>query len=389
MKHGSSGGKDFIPERLKEISPFLAMEVLEKAKLLEEQGEKIIHLEVGEPAGETPPAIREAALEAVRQGETTYTHSMGKLELREEIARYYRRVYGVDFSPEQVVVTSGSSPAMLLAFSALLDSGDEVILSDPYYACYPNFIRYLSARPVFVPILEEEGFKLRAAKLKKHLGPRTRGILINSPANPTGTVLAGRELEEISGLGPYIISDEVYHGINYEDKDHTILEYTDRAFVINGFSKRHIMTGWRLGYVIAPPNMVRVMQKLQQNLFICACSFIQAAGIAALKEGEAVLSARFGGYNERRLFLYDSLQKIGIAPAVPPSGAFYMLANVKKYRIDSYTLAFKILEEVKVAVTPGIDFGPGAEGYLRLSYACSMEDLREGLQRLARFFRTL
>ena len=375
-----------IPGRLNEISPFIAMEVMEKAKQMEQAGEKIIHFEVGEPAGETPAAIKAAALQALSDGDTCYTHSMGRLDLRAKIAGYYRRQYGVEITPEQVVVTSGSSPAMLLAFSALLDNGDEAVLADPYYACYPNFIRYVGAKPVFAPVTEAEGFKLRAGTIKNHLSSRTRAIMINSPSNPTGAVLSAGELADIAAIGQYIIADEVYHGINYAGKDHSILEFTDRAVVINGFSKRHIMTGWRLGYVIAPLELVRVMQKLQQNLFICACNFTQAAGMAALQEDQGTLTARFGSYNERRLYLYSALQQMGITPALPPEGAFYMLANVKKYSSDSFSLAFRILEEAKVAVTPGIDFGPGAEGYIRISYACTMEDLQEGLSRLKAFF---
>lgn len=375
-----------IPGRLKEIYPFIAMEVLEKAKQMELAGEKIIHFEVGEPAGETPAAIKAAALQALSEGDTCYTHSMGRLDLREEIAGYYRSHYCVKIIPEQVVVTSGSSPAMLLAFSALLDNGDEAVLADPYYACYPNFIHYVGAKPVFAPVTEAEGFKLRADTIKNHLSSRTRAVMINSPSNPTGAVLNAGELAEIAAIGQYIIADEVYHGINYTGKDHSILEFTDRAVVINGFSKRHVMTGWRLGYVIAPLELVRVMQKLQQNLFICACNFTQAAGMAALQEDQETLAARFGSYNERRLYLYSALQQMAIAPAVPPEGAFYMLANVKQYSMDSFSLAFRILEEAKVAVTPGIDFGSGAEGYIRISYACTMEDLQEGLSRMKVFF---
>lgn len=278
---------------------------------------------------------------------------------------------------------------MLLAFSALLDHGDRMIMSDPYYACYPNFVNYIGAEPLLVPVREEEAFRLQPAEVKKRLDPSVKGILINSPANPTGAVLGEKELRGLAELGPYLVSDEVYHGINYSGQDHSILEYTDRAVVINGFSKRNIMTGWRLGYLIAPLKLVRNMQKLQQNLFICACSFIQAAGIAALQESPETLEKRFSGYNERRLYLYRALQKIGIAPVKPPDGAFYMMANVKAYTGDSYAFALRILKETGVAVTPGIDFGPGAEGYIRISYACPMEMLKEAMQRLENFFRKL
>jgi len=376
-----------MPDRIKQVKPFLAMEILERAQLLEASGASIVHMEVGEPGGETPASIKKAALEAIRKNDTGYTHSLGKPELREEIASYYKRIYGVKVNPEQVIVTSGSSPAMLLAFSALLCSGEQVIMSDPYYACYPNFVRYIGAEPILVPVREEDAFILKASEVKKHVGPGVKGILINSPANPTGAVLGEKELQDLAGLGPYIIADEVYHGINYSGRDHSILEFTDHAMVINGFSKRNIMTGWRLGYLIVPQNMVRSIQNLQQNLFICACAFVQAAGIAALRESPEVLQERFASYNDRRLYLYRTLQKIGIAPVKPPDGAFYMLANVKNYSNDSYSFALRILEEAGVAVTPGIDFGPGAEGYIRISYACSMETLQEGLLRLGKFFK--
>lgn len=377
------------PERIRKVKPFLAMEILEKAQQLEKQGRKIIHMEVGEPGGETPAVVREAALKALQQNDTAYTHSLGKPELREEIARYYKRTYGVTITPDQVIVTSGSSPAMLLAFSVLLERGDQMLMPDPYYACYPNFVNYIGSEPVYVPVLEEDGFVLKAAAVKARLGNKVKGLMINSPANPTGAVLGAAELRELAALDTFIVSDEVYHGLNYGGGDHTILEYTDRAIVINGFSKRNIMTGWRLGYLIAPLDMVRKMQKLQQNLFICACAFIQSAGIAALRESEAVLADRFSAYNERRLYLYQALQEMGIAPAKLPDGAFYMMANVKKYTSDSYSFALRILEEAGVAVTPGIDFGPGAEGYIRISYACTMENLQEGLTRLQKYFAGL
>jgi len=373
------------PERVDHLKPFLAMEILERAQELESQGLSIVHMELGEPGGETPKAIKDAAIRAIHANDTGYTHSLGKAELREEIASYHKRLYGIEISPDQIIVTSGSSAAMLLAFSALLDRGDQIIIPDPYYACYPNFIHYVGAEPFPVPVREEDAFKLQAREIKKHLGAGVKAILINSPANPTGAVLGEKELQEIASLGPFIVSDEVYHGINYGDRDRSILEYTDRAVVINGFSKRNIMTGWRLGYLVAPVELARKMQKFQQNLFICACNFIQSAGIAALQETPAVLEKRFSDYDERRLYLYQALDNMGIAPARLPDGAFYMLANVKKYTNDSYTFALRILEEAGVAVTPGIDFGPGAEGYIRISYACSMENLKEGLARLENF----
>ncbi|QGP91981.1 Aspartate aminotransferase [Neomoorella glycerini] len=367
------------------MPPFIVMDILEKAKEMEARGEKIIHLEIGEPDFDTPEPIKEAARRALRDGDTHYTHSLGKPELREEIARYYLRKYGVSISPDQIIVTSGTSPAMLLTFGVLLERGDEVILPDPYYACYPNFIRYHGGRPVFIPVQEEDGFKYSLPAIRAGIGSRTRAIMVNSPANPTGAVFTAAELEALAGLGPYIIADEIYHGLVYEGREHTILEFTDRAFVINGFSKLYAMTGWRLGYCIAPPEFVRPLQKLQQNLFICAGSFIQAAGIAALRECDEHVAQMVATYDERRRYLLARLKAMGLATRVEPTGAFYALANVKEYTGDSYSFAFEILEKARVAVTPGIDFGRNCEGYLRLSYANSLENIKEGLDRLERF----
>ncbi|CEP67772.1 Pyridoxal phosphate-dependent transferase [Moorella glycerini] len=374
-----------IAARAREMPPFIVMDILEKAKEMEARGENIIHLEIGEPDFDTPEPIKEAARRALRDGDTHYTHSLGKPKLREEIARYYLRKYGVSISPDQIIVTSGTSPAMLLTFGVLLEQGDEVILPDPHYACYPNFIRYHGGRPVFVPVKEEDGFKYRLPAVQASLGPRTRAIMVNSPANPTGAVFTAAELEALAGLEPYIIADEIYHGLVYEGREHTILEFTDRAFVINGFSKLYAMTGWRLGYVIAPPELVRPLQKLQQNLFICAGSFVQAAGIAALRECDEHVAHMVATYDERRRYLLSRLKTMGLATRVEPTGAFYALANVKKYTGDSYSFAFEILEKARVAVTPGIDFGRNCEGYLRISYANSLENIKEGLDRLVRF----
>ena len=371
--------------RTAHLSPFIVMEVLEKAQTMMAQGENIIHLEVGEPDFATPEAVKEATLKAIRDDDTHYTHSLGKLTLREEIARYYWRKYKVEISPEQIMVTSGTSPAMLMIFSVLLEKGEEIILPDPYYACYPNFIRYLDGQPVFVPVNEEEGFKYRPQEIKKYLSPRTKAILVNSPSNPTGGVFSANELKAVVDLDQMIIADEIYNGLIYEGEEHTILEFSNRAFIINGFSKLYAMTGYRLGYVIAPREYIRAMQTMQQNFFICASSFAQEGGIAALRDCDQDVQKMLGIYNQRRLYLLGRLREMGIATQVDPSGAFYALANVKKYTSDSYKFAFEILEKAKVAVTPGIDFGANCEGYIRFSYANSLENIKEGLDRLEVF----
>ncbi|HEX3011088.1 MAG TPA: pyridoxal phosphate-dependent aminotransferase [Syntrophomonadaceae bacterium] len=371
--------------RARQLSPFIVMEVLEKAQVMMAQGEDIIHLEVGEPDFATPEPVKEAALRALKNDDTHYTHSLGKITLREEITRYYREKYQVKISPEQVIITSGTSPGMLLVFSALLEKGEEVILPDPYYACYPNFIRYIDGQPVFVPVSEEDGFKYRPEDIKKHLSPKTRAIMVNSPSNPTGGVFSACDFKSLVDLNQMIISDEIYNGLIYEGEEHSILEFTDRAFVINGFSKLYAMTGWRLGYVIAPPEYIRAMQIMQQNFFICASSFAQEGGISALRDCKQEVKEMLDTYNERRLYLLGRLKQMGIATRHDPVGAFYALANVKEYTSDSYRFAFEILEKAKVAVTPGIDFGPNCEGYIRFSYANSLSNIKEGLNRLENF----
>ncbi len=374
-----------ISKKAQEIPPFIVMDVLERAQELERDGEHIIHLEVGEPDFDTPECINEAGYRAICEGKTHYTHSMGLIELREAIAGDYFKKYHVKVSPEQILVTSGTSPAMLLLFSALLEPNDEVILSNPYYPCYPNIIRFVDGVPVFVEVFEEEGFQYLPEMIQERMDPKVKGIMINSPSNPTGNVMPKERMREISKFSPYIISDEIYHGLVYEGEEHSILEFTDRAFIINGFSKLYAMTGWRLGYVIAPKEFIRPMQKLQQNLFISASSFSQWAALAGLKEAEKEVKKMQETYDHRRRFLIPKLKELGFGITVEPTGAFYILANAKRFSTDSYRFAFDILQEAKVGVAPGIDFGTNAEGYIRFCYANSMENIEEGMNRLERY----
>lgn len=374
-----------VSRRAREITPFIVMDVLEAAQVLERAGRDIVHLEVGEPDFDTPECIKEAGLRAMQDGRTHYTHSLGLLELREAIAAHYHREYGVSVSPDRIVVTAGTSPAIFMVFSALLEPGDEVIISNPHYACYPNFIRFAQGQPVMVPVLEEDGFQFRPREVAARLGPKTKAVFINSPANPTGTLLSAERMRELSQLPPYIVSDEIYHGLVYEGKEHSILEFTDRAFVLNGFSKLYAMTGWRLGYLIAPQEFVRPIQKIHQNFFISANSMAQWAGIAALTEAGPEVARMRATYDQRRRFMIGRLKEIGFGLAVEPTGAFYVLANAKKFHSDSYRLAFDILHRAGVGVSPGIDFGSGGEGYLRFTYANSLERIEEGLNRLAAY----
>jgi len=376
-----------ITRRASEIQPFIVMDVLEKAQEMQRAGESIIHLEVGEPDFDTPECIREACYRAIRNGETHYTHSLGLLELRESICEHYFDTYNVSVSPDQVIVTSGTSPAMLILFATILERGDEVIISDPRYACYPNFIRFFEGVPVSVNVYEEEGFQYTTEAIREKISQRTKGIIINSPSNPTGNLLSAQRMAEIASLGVPIISDEIYHGLVYEDREHSILEFTDNAFVFNGFSKKYAMTGWRLGYLIAPKSYIRSMQKLVQNLFISANSFVQWGGVTALREaGDEVVRMRTI-YNERRKYLIRRLREIGLGVKVEPTGAFYILGNIKAFSNDSYKTAFDILEKARVGVTPGIDFGKNCEGYLRFSYANSIENIEEGINRLEKYLK--
>jgi len=381
-----------VSKRTAELTSFIVMDVLEKANAMERQGIHIIHLEVGEPDFDAPVCVKEAACRALEGGHTHYTHSMGNYELRQAIADYYRDTYGVRVEADQIIVTSGSSPAILLVFSALLDPGDEVIISDPHYACYPNFIKFVQGVPVTVTVYEEDGFQYRPEAIRRKLTARTKAIFINSPSNPTGNLLSAERMREIAAMAsgpgaPLIVSDEIYHGLVYEGQDHSILEFTDQAFVLNGFSKLFAMTGLRLGYVIAPPSLIRPMQKLQQNFFISANSMVQKAAMAALQcAGEDVARMK-SIYDERRRFIIRRLREIGLGITVEPTGAFYVFANAKRYSTDSYKLAFDILEKAHVGVAPGIDFGRNGEGYLRFSYANSMENIAEGMTRLEKYFR--
>jgi len=311
------------------------------------------------------------------------------MELREAICRYYSKTYNVSVLPDQIVITSGTSPAMLLIFSALLEKGDQVILSDPHYACYPNFIRFVEGIPVTVPVYEEDGFQYRPEAIKRKITEKTKAILINSPSNPTGNLLSESRMRTIAEFSPCIISDEIYHGLVYEGKEHSILEFTDNALVLNGFSKLYAMTGLRLGYLIAPQRFIRPIQKMQQNFFISANSVVQVAGLAALEGAEADVAQMKNIYNERRKYMVKRLKELGFGITVEPTGAFYVFANANHISNDSHKLAFDILEKSHVGVTPGIDFGSNGEGYLRFSYANSLENITEGLDRIENYLDKL
>ncbi len=374
------------------LRPFLAMEILERALELERAGLRVLHLELGEPDFAPPPEAIEAATAALGRGETRYTDSRGLLDLREAIAADVERRSGVRVPAARILVTSGTSPAMLVAFSLLLDdrtggsgsAAPEVVMAAPHYPCYPNFVRYCGGVPVPVPTNPADGYALDVGAVQRALTPRTRAIVVNSPANPTGAVQSDETLRALAGLGVPLVSDEIYDGLVYGDTATTsALAVSDEAFVLDGFSKRYAMTGFRLGYVIVPDWAVRPAQILLQNLFISASPFVQRAGIAALEHGGPLVHEMRRAYHRRRDLLVAGLRQLGFGIPKSPAGAFYVLADARRFGADSLALASELLERVQVGATPGIDFGDAGEGMLRFCYAVSEDTIEEAVERMA------
>lgn len=376
-----------MSKRAGQVKPFLAMELMERAKELEASGRDIIYLCLGEPDFATPPAILAATEQALAEGATSYTHSLGLMELRQEICRYYGDHYSVEIVPEQVIVSSGTSPLMLLLFSALLEEGDELILTDPGYACYPSFVRFSGGSPILLRTAAEDGFQPRADQVRSLITEKTRGLLINSPSNPAGSVLSGQEMAALSELPIPIISDEIYHGLTYQGEERCILEFTRNAFVLGGFSKAYAMTGWRLGFLIAPLECMRTLQTLHQNFLICANHFVQRGGIAALQQCQNDVDTMRDVYDDRRKKLVSRLRELRFGVHFEPQGAFYVLADARHLDHNSQRLALDILEKTGVAITPGIDFGDGAEGFLRFSYTRPLAEIMVALDRIESYLR--
>ncbi len=371
--------------RAEKVAPFLAMEVMERAFAMERDGRRVLHLELGEPDFAPPPAAVEACSRALYDGETRYTDSRGLPELREAIAADCARRFGADVSPDRVLVTSGTSPGMLLVFTLLVESGDEVILGTPHYPCYPNFVRVCGGVPVFVPTDPERGYPLDVDAVRAAVTPRTKAVVVSSPANPTGAVQSAETLREIAALGLPIVSDEIYDGLVYDGVQvSSALQTEAAAFVLDGFSKRYAMTGFRLGWVVAPEHAARTLHLLHQNLFISANRFVQHAGIAALREGEDSVREMRRAYARRRDLLLKGLSKLGLRVPATPAGAFYVFADARRFGRDSRQLAFDLLERAQVGTCPGVDFGEAGEGWLRFCCAASEADIEEGLARLAR-----
>lgn len=366
------------------ISPFLAMEVMERGMEMARSGEDVLQLGVGEPGFPPPPEVIDAVTRAVAAGDTHYTDSRGLYALRVAIAADCRRRRGVSVSPDQILVTSGSSAALFLALRVLLDPDDEIIIPTPHYPCYPHMVSTCGGRPVLVPTSPHDGYLLDIDRVRAALTPRTRGILMASPANPTGAVQPLDVVRGLTTLGIPILSDEIYDGLLYDGAVTTSpLGMVDDCFVFDGFSKRYAMTGFRLGYVIAPKSAMRALVCLQQNLFISTAHFVQTVGLAALQYGDAHLQTMLTAYRRRRHLMVEGIRTLGLSVPVTPTGAFYVLADARSVSTDSLALAFDILERARVALGPGRDFGEIAEGFLRFSFAASYDDIATGLARLA------
>ena len=372
--------------RRSNVDPFIVMDVMEAARAAEVAGRHIIHMEVGQPGTPAPAGAREALAGALDTDPLGYTVGLGRPDLRERIARLYGEWYGVKLDPGRVIVTAGSSGAFLLAFTALFDAGERVGLGLPGYPSYTQILKALSLKPVGIETTPENRFQPVPADLA---GRDLQGLIVASPANPSGTMLGRCELgdlvEATAATGTAFISDEIYHGIQYGERAVSALEISDECYVINSFSKYFSMTGWRVGWMVVPEDHVRLIERLAQNMFICAPHASQVVALAAMECGPE-LEANLAVYRENRRLMLEGLPRAGFTRIAPPDGAFYIYADVSEYTDDSRAFAAEILEEAGVAVTPGLDFD-AARGHrtLRFSYARSSEDIREGLARLTRF----
>lgn len=390
MKPSSSSPFPRIAARMGQIAPFHVMEILTRAQALEAAGRDIVHMEVGEPDFPTSRPVLRAAAEFLDDGHVHYTPALGLPALRRAIAGHYSRRYGLEIDPQRVVVTAGASGALLLALGVLVDRDDEILLADPGYPCNRHFVRVFEGCPRALPVFVDNGFQPTAQQIVSSWSARTRGLMVASPANPTGTLMPPETLkavyEAVRGQGGTLIADEIYHGLTYGCDAQTALKLGEDVFVVNSFSKYFGMTGWRLGWLVAPPDAVRDVEKLAQNLFIAPSTPAQHAALAAFSdENTEILEQRRHEFQARRDLLLPALKALGFDIAAEPQGAFYIYAGIGSLGADSADLARRLLEEGGVAVTPGMDFGDNApQRYLRFAYTTSRERIAEGIARMAR-----
>lgn len=369
-----------------DVDPFIVMEILRLAAKAEAAGQHVIHMEIGQPGTPAPQIARKGLTMAMDQGALGYTESLGLPALRDRIARMYRDWYGVTLDPDRILVTPGSSGGFLLAFTSLFDPGDRVGIANPGYPAYRQILKAQALDPVLIQTELADGYQPRPDQIK---GADLDGVLIASPANPTGTMLDHDQLKALiraaEDADTAFISDEIYHGLNYQGRCVSALEITENAFVINSFSKYFSMTGWRVGWIVAPPDHIDRVTKLAQHMFICAPHASQVAALGALDAADE-LEANRATYARNRETMLELLPKAGITRFAPPDGGFYIYADISHLNEDSLILARALLDEEGVAVTPGHDFDPIRGGHMwRLSYAAKTEDIREGMARIARF----
>lgn len=379
--------------RIDDIQPFHVMALLARAKELESQGKDIIHLEIGEPDFPTPKPIVDAGIAAIEDGDVHYTPALGLPALREAIASFYQTRYALSLSSQRVVITPGASGALMLALGVVMQEGDEVLLADPGYPCNKNFVRFLSGTTRAIHVDATTDYQLSLKHLKKHWSDKTKVVMVASPSNPTGTLLSHKELSAMAAFvkekGAYLIVDEIYHGLIYNDEETTALAIDESIIVINSFSKYFNMTGWRLGWLVAPENLIDKMDKLAQNIFLAAATPAQYAALAAFdSETISILESYKKKFKQRRDFLLAKLKQLGFVIETEPQGAFYIYANCKKFSDDSYQFCYEILENIGVAVTPGKDFGDNkASTFVRFSYTTSIKRLEQAINRLSVYLK--
>lgn len=378
-------------QRLAHIQPFHVMDLLAQARELEAKGRDIIHMEVGEPDFPTSAPVINAGIKAIATGNIHYTPALGLPALREAIAGFYAQRYGLNINPNRIVITPGASGALLLALGVLLDPEKKVMMADPGYPCNLNFVRFLGGIPQTVNVDATTDFQLTSDRVRQNWSDETSVLMLASPSNPTGTLINHHEIKSIAGFVNQkkagLIVDEIYHGLIYDEQAQTALSISDDIFVINSFSKYFGMTGWRLGWMVAPEYVIKDIDKLAQNLFLAAPTTAQYAALAAFdKDNIAILEQRREEFKQRRDFLLPALRQLGFEIPITPQGAFYLYANCERFTDDSFAFAQKLLNEIGVAVTPGKDFGTNQpEKYLRFSYTTSMQKIEEAVQRLQKF----
>jgi aspartate/methionine/tyrosine aminotransferase len=385
-----------LAERMSRLGTETAFEVLAKAKALEAQGKKVIHLEIGEPDFDTPENIRQAAKKAIDEGYTHYGPSAGLPDLREAIAQDVSRNWGVTVNPEQVVVTPGAKPIMFFAILALIDPGDEVIYPNPGFPIYESVIEFVGAKAVPIVLREENDFEMDIDELRSLITPRTRMLIINFPENPTGGVLSKENASAIADMvqekGITVLTDEVYHRIIYEGEHHSVFSepsMAEQTILLNGYSKTYAMTGWRLGYGVMPVDLAQKVAQLQTNSNSCTCSFTQVAGIEALQGSQDEVNKMVAEFRRRRDVIVDGLNEIDGISCLKPKGAFYVFPNIKEIGMNCRQLADRLLQEGGVAVLAGTSFGRHGDGYLRFSYANSVANIEEGLNRIHQTLKVL